>query len=227
MAAFVTAVEQMQDFMRPHLGESAALSPERTPEAQVVAPCAARFVEGEMDPTRALAVARGFSVGPLGAPPSLAEKLGRKLAEASADTLGAVRMTVHKALAMGYLTIADTEENGDIGFHPERTTEDIWECWVPNCRTTLEELGVPNEWATTVRHMGADLVVGELKALRLTRFLGGSKINQLGYVYAQAGVHLRMVQTDNIPDELFRNSVQARRADPDRPWQFDDYAVEG
>jgi hypothetical protein len=57
-----------------------------------------------------------------------------------------------------------------------------------------------------------------------TRFLGGSKLNQLGMAYAQAGVHLRMAQTDNLPDHMFHKDVRLRREIPDRPRRFDDYA---
>jgi hypothetical protein len=71
--------------------------------------------------------------------------------------------------------------------------------------------------------MVRDLLVGELRALKLTRYLGGSKLNQLGMLYAQAGVHLRLAQLDQLPDDLFARRVEARRADVERPWHFEDY----
>jgi hypothetical protein len=65
------------------------------------------------------------------------------------------------------------------------------------CRVMLEDTGIPKQWAQMVRGLGADLLVGELKNLRLVRFLGGSKVNQLGLMYAQAGAHLRFGQTEH------------------------------
>jgi len=86
MADFPQAVESVQALFREHAEEGEEemgwlLSSERSREAEQVAPCAARLVQGEMDATGRLAVARGPSVGPLGSPPSLAEKLGSKLAK--------------------------------------------------------------------------------------------------------------------------------------------------
>jgi hypothetical protein len=47
-------------------------------------------------------------------------------------------MAVHKALAIGYLSIIEGEGRGSISFHPERNTKDIWEFWVTCCRVELE-----------------------------------------------------------------------------------------
>jgi hypothetical protein len=98
----------------------------------------------------------------------------------------AVELAIHKALAVGYLSIVETEERADIRFRPERSTEDLWEFWMTECRVVLEDTGIPKSWAKMVRGMGDDLLVADLKNLKLTRFLGGSKINQLGLMYSQA-----------------------------------------
>jgi len=229
MRRFTEAVADVQAFMRERMDEEGTeyvLSSERLLEAGQIEPCAARWVEGEMDPTRRLAVARGPSVGPLGSPPSLAEKLGSKLGRKSEDDRAAAAYAVHKALAIGYLTYAETETNAEkpvrlVG----RSTEDIWEYWVTTSRVMLEETGIPRSWANMVRGMGRDVLVGELRNLKLTRYLGGSKISQLGMAYAQAGVHLRLAQLDQVPDELFARRVEFRRADPERPWRYEDYAA--
>jgi hypothetical protein len=73
--------------------------------------------------------------------------------------------------------------------------------------------------------MGSDVLVGELKSLGLTRFLGGSKLNQLGMMYAEAGVLLRFPQTSHITDDGFASTVAVVRERPDRPWRFADYPV--
>jgi hypothetical protein len=73
--------------------------------------------------------------------------------------------------------------------------------------------------------MGADLLIGELKKLGLTRFLGGSKLNQLGMTYTQAGSTCGWPRPNNIPSDTFEEGVQARRDWSDRPWRFEDYAA--
>jgi hypothetical protein len=224
MDGFPQAVADIQTVMRDYEDMAYALSSERQREAEQVAPCAARWVKGEMDPTRRLAVARGASVGPLGAPPSLAEKLGTKLEGRGDDDRTAAAYAVHKALAVGYLAYCETEERADISIRGGRRPEDIWEYWVTSCRTQLEAIGIPASWAKTVGGVGADVLVGELRTLKLTRYLGGSKLNQLGLLYSQAGVHLRIAQVDSLSDAAFADAVRVRREWPDRPWRYEDYS---
>ena len=52
MGLFVAAVEQVQHLLGEHLESDAeyVMSAERRAEAAIVARCATRFVEGEMDP---------------------------------------------------------------------------------------------------------------------------------------------------------------------------------
>jgi hypothetical protein len=73
--------------------------------------------------------------------------------------------------------------------------------------------------------MGSDLLIGGLKDLKLTRLLGGSKLNQLGLMYAQAGVWLRLTQTTAIDDEHFDRTVSRMRQLENRPWRWDAYPV--
>lgn len=214
---FVRAVKAMQEFMADHLdGNPYPLAEERQHEAQLVAPCAGRFVDGEMDPTEQRTVARGKRFGPLGAPPSLAKKLGNKLADADTGTADSVQFAIHKLLASGYLSVTEGEERAGIAFHPERSAEEVWEFWMATCRIMLEDDGIPKSWAQRVRQTGADLLVADLKDRKLTRFLGGSKIGQLGLMYAQAGVHLRMAQTDNTTDSRFADGIRWYRELPDQ-----------
>ena len=60
-------------------------------------------------------------------------------------------------------------------------------------------------------------------AALLARWLGGSKLNQLGLLYGQAGVLLRVYQTSNISNEHFDTVVATVRGDPERAWPFDAY----
>jgi hypothetical protein len=89
----------------------------------------------------------------------------------------------------------------------------------------LENNGIPNDWANMVRGMGRDLLISDLRTLGLTRWLGGSNLNQLGMKYAQAGVYLRLAQTDALDHEGFEREVARHREDPQRPWQYDEYAI--
>jgi hypothetical protein len=101
VALFVIAVHQVQDLMAEDLaaGDTTyVLGSERRSEAQVVDPCAAQFIEGEMNPQREPAVAPRFN-DPLGAGVSLGEQLGAKLRGADEKLLGAVRLAAHKVLA--------------------------------------------------------------------------------------------------------------------------------
>ena len=144
--------------MREHGGDETdlayVLSADRLREALEVAPCAARWVEGEMDPTRRLTVARGPSFGPLGAPPSLAEKLGARLQRRDADDRAVVAFAVCKAVAIGYLAYAETEERAETVLLDDRMPAEIWKVWVTSCRAMLEDIGIPKDWANMVRRMG-------------------------------------------------------------------------
>ena len=84
---------------------------------------------------------------------------------------------------------------------------------------------MPKDVASAVRNAGANQLIADLKSLGLTRFLGGSKLNQLGMTYAQAGVSLRMTQTDAISDDYFVEVVGRVRERVDRAWKWDDYEV--
>ena len=216
MALFVIALQQVQESRGEQREGNARqlLGAERRSEAEIVGPCATRFVELEMDPERERTVALSFYPEPLGAGPSLAEQLGAKLTGAHDSLLTAVRLAVHKALASGYLAAVEREEGAGVRFCPERSAEEVWHFWMLNFRVRLEDAGIPNEWAKWARAMGSDLLVSELKELGLIGFLGASKLNRLGVIYTQAGVHLRMAQTDITPDYVFRHDVRLRRTLP-------------
>jgi hypothetical protein len=217
---FVIAVQQVQDLMAQHReGGAYVLAAERRSEADVVEPCTARFVEGEMDPQRTPTAARRINVDPLGAGPSLAQRLGARLIGSDEHLLEAVRLAVHKVLASGYLAAVEAEESGGAQLSSDRTVEDIWQFWVLNCSVVPEDAGIPAECARAAREMGSELLVPELKELGLVGFLGASKLNRLAVMYAQAGLHLRVAQTDLIPDDVFRHDVLLHRTLPGSHWQ--------
>jgi hypothetical protein len=218
---FVIAVQQVQDLMARHPDGDAAhvQGAERRAEAELIEPCPARFVDGEMDPGRRLRVGPRINVDPLGTGPSLAERLGARLIGADENLLDAVRLAVHKVLASGYLAAVEGEEHARIKLSPDRVVEDIWQFWTLHCGVVPEEAGIPTEWARAAREMGSELLVPELKELGLVGFLGASKLNRLAVMYAQAGLHLRVAQTDFTPDDVFRHDVLLRRTLPGSDWQ--------
>jgi hypothetical protein len=87
-----------------------------------------------------------------------------------------------------------------------------------NCRVIPEDAGIPAEWARAARAMGSELLLPELKELGLVGFLGVSKLNRIGLLYAQAGLHLRAAQTDITSDDVFRHDVLLRRTLPGSHW---------
>jgi hypothetical protein len=196
---------------------------ERLGQADTVGPCVERFVVGELDPSRELSAAR-TPFG--GSPPSLAEKLGRKLEGADDQTLSGAKDAVRSALAVGYIFHGPIELDNGIKYCAGRGAEEIWDFWAAGCREMLEETGMPKANASAVRNAGANQLVADLKKLGLTKFLGGSKLNQLGMTYAQAGVLLRMTQTDTICDEDFAETVARVRERPERSWKWEDYPID-
>lgn len=195
---------------------------ERLEQADVVAPCVERFVIGELDPTRGLSVARTPFPG---SPPSLAEKLGRKFERASGETIDGIKEAVRRSLAVGYIFHGPIELDNDLSYCPGRSAEEIWDFWASSSRQMLEDTGMPKHVASAVRNAGANQLVADLKSIGQTRILGGSKLNQLGMAYAQAGVLLRMTQTDTISDEAFTAGVEGVRERSDRPWKWEDYSL--
>ena len=106
MDEFVEAVAELQRLAVEEAGierDPDLLGPRCLEEARLVAPCMDRFVYGELDPTRELTVARTINIGPVGTPPSLAEKLGKKLEQADADVKAGAGRAVHKACGIGWL----------------------------------------------------------------------------------------------------------------------------
>jgi hypothetical protein len=121
--------------------------------------------------------------------------------------------------------MAETEPRGDVVLRASRSAEAIWEFWACSSRDILEDGGIPAAWSGTVRQAGADFLIAGLKDLGLTRFLGGSKLTQLGFTYAQAGAWLRLTQTSALDDELFEETVLRVRQNAGRPWPWGAYPV--
>ena len=222
--AFIAANQDDSDYVLDELDY--VLDEQRRIEARHIAGCAARWVAGELDATGSLAAARGPEFGAIGARPSLLEKLGRRLTDADQQTRDAVPAAIHATLAIGYLFMCETEGRYDLELRLDRSPEDIWEIWVLTCAAPLRKLGFPRAWAKRVAFAGSEVFVADLAKVNLTRLFGGLKHNELGILYAQAGVHLRLAHTSSISDEIFEEQARARDDWDDPQWRWGDYPFE-
>jgi hypothetical protein len=223
MQSFPEIVRSLQDQI--DFGPDAPYfeAPERVAEAADIGPCVWRMAYGELDITGDLTASRTPF---LGSPPSLAGKLGRRIADAHLTTFEALVEAVYRAVAIGYMLMFKVVEERMAPVAPGRSAEDIWDYWSPGFRTPLRDVGVPRQWANRVMNLGSSSLISDLKHLRLTRFLGGSQLNHLGMIYAQAGVWLRLAQIEDN-EAGFTEALRLARDDTDRRCRFGDYPDEG
>jgi hypothetical protein len=224
MALFPSALADAQSVFGDTAATTYVTNAERVSEARRVAPCVERFVYGELD------LSGELSVGRIGAQrlPTLAQLLDAKLRAASREVHVGVTHAIRQAVAAGYLAEVQSEPDATpaVVLVADRTPQAIWGFWALGARSRLEGLGVDKSWANKVRGLGASRLVTGLKQLNLTKFFGGSKLNQLGMIYAQAGVLLRITQTDAVADdELLAKPAQMQSALGPR-WLYEDYPFE-
>jgi hypothetical protein len=81
---------------------------------------------------------------------------------------------VYCSVAVGYVLMFKVVEELTEPVVPGRNAEDIWDYWSSGFRASLGDSGFPKDWAHRVMSLGADSLIGDLKKLGLTRFLGGS-----------------------------------------------------
>jgi hypothetical protein len=195
---------------------------DRVKEAEAVASCVWRMAYGELDSTETLTASRTRFPG---SPPSLARKLGRRLSRAPLESYIALVEAIYRANAIGYVAQLEQEAAGvaEARRIAERSTEDIWDFWASDFRDMLEAGPVSNTWATQVRTLGANSLIKDLKDLGLARLLGGVKLHELGFIYAQAGVWLRIDQTNYMNQEFFEERVKLVQGREDRVHRFDAY----
>jgi hypothetical protein len=198
---------------------------DRLTETAAVAPCVWRMAYGELDSTETLTASRtGFP----GSPPSLGRKLGRRLSGAPLETYVALVEAIYRATALGYVAQFELEAGGETDAREleTRSTEDLWAFWAFDFRDMLEKGPFSKTWANQVRTLGSDSLIKDLKDLGLTRLLGGSKLHQLGFIYAQAGVWLRLCQTSYMEQAFFEERVKLARGSHDQSRRFDAYPDE-
>ena len=216
-----------QSVMASQEGMEYVRAPERLTEAEAVGPCVWWMAYGELDRTQTLTASR--TPTPV-SPPSLARKLGRRIADAPVETYAALIESIYRSTAVGYVSMLHREALGAERIFMKRSTEDIWNVWSRGFRDMLEEGPSSKEWAHQIRTFGGDSLIHDLKALGLTRLLGSLRLNTLGMIYAQAGVWLRVSQTNEMDDAFFKQTVgfvnDYDDRNDDRPCRFDVYPDE-
>lgn len=179
---------------------------ERLAEAAKVDAVVSRFADAELDMND-----RSNGVGsfaPKSMTPPLHRSLGQRLAEADAQTIETIRISIQRALAVGYSAMIDAEEanliaDSKIEFRRDRSQADIWNFWVAHFNSELVSAFLPKDFVSNVRHIGGDTLHHELRSAGVAPRFRSGRIRYIGMLYAQIGLLLRMIQTDAISDASF------------------------
>jgi hypothetical protein len=115
----------------------------------------------------------------------------------------ALATAVRRALAVGWVLASDGGEVVD-----GRSERDIYNIWAPSFRDAPRNVA-GKDFERTLHGLGARVFVDALKEARMTSFLGGSKVTQIGYVISGGGFFLRFIQSSLMDDEEFD---EARRS---------------
>ena len=165
-------------------------------EAARVAPCVARFVTSELHPPRDRTPVGRFSNRII--PP-----LGRFLPHLG-EHEPAVRRLVIDAVAYGYFAMIDAEATTAVtadAFTPIaacRGAEQVWPYWVTNMSTgLLLAQATSKAYIDRVETVCGEELYWKLLELGLVGWRR-RKVPYIGHFYAQAGMLLRFVQTDNF-----------------------------
>jgi hypothetical protein len=203
------------------------LASDRLTEAAIVDPCVARFATAEVltdDPRPPIG---RFAPDRVRLDPPLGRKLAKKLEAADPTTLGAIRRGVIDALAFGYVATIDAEAThiettGDNLFtvRLDRTAEDVWNYWVVSFVAGMKD-ALGRSYRRAVQGNVETRLENELRRLRLWPSPGKrTRLRATACTYADAGMLLRMAQTDNLTDEAF---LSTWRHVTTNHWPYDDY----
>jgi hypothetical protein len=190
----------------------------RLSEAASMTPCVTRMVTSELHPPRDGAPVGRFSNG---IPP-----LGRFLPDLGQHE-PAVRRLVMVAVAYGYFAMIDAEAIAAVAGQSVRpivagrSAEQVWPYWVTNMstRTLLPQVTGKKEIGKVQNICGENLYQG----LRDLGLVGWRRRNvpYMGRFYAQAGMLLRVVQSDTLVPEPTSDSPAITN-----PWPFEEMPTE-
>ena len=231
MGDFVSAVERVRDRLvesvNPQAVDAAALAyvqdDERFSEAETVEPCVLRFAVAEVTPP-----SNGKPVGRY-AGLSVAPPIGtylRRSQDRESVALSARRLVIG-AVAHGYFAMVEADalskpgQGQEVDVVPGRLAEEIWGYWVTNMSTggvlkTVAHARAIDEVAAVA---GEQLWKG-LQELGLAGWRRGRKV-YTGTLYGEAGMLLRVLQTDRFQPDARATMLTATNA-----WPFELLPVE-
>ena len=190
----------------------------RLTEAASMTPCVTRMVTSELHPPR-----DGASVGRFsgGVPP-----LGQMLPDLGQHE-PSVRRLVMVTVAYGYFAMIDAEAIAAIAGRPFRqivaghSAEQVWPYWVTNISagTPLSQVAGKKEIAKVRNICGQSLYQGLVDLGLVGR--RRRKVPYMGRFYAQAGMLLRVVQSDTLVPEPASESLAIANQ-----WPFEEMPTE-
>ena len=190
----------------------------RLTEAASMTPCVTRLVTSEIHPP-------GDGT-PVGRPSGRLPPLGRSLPDLG-EHEPAVRTLVIFTVAYGYFAMIDAEAIATVAGQPVppivagRSAEQVWPYWVTHMSTgkLLAQVTGKKEIGRVQNICGENLYQG----LRELGLVGWRRRNvpYVGRFYAQAGMLLRVVQSDRFEPEPVSESPETT----DR-WRFEDMPTE-
>jgi hypothetical protein len=190
----------------------------RLTEAASMTPCVTRMVTSELHPPRDGAPVGRFSdrVPPLG---QLLPDLGQQEP--------AVRGLVMFTVAYGYFATIDAEAIAAIAGRPlrsivaSRSADQVWPYWVTNMSTgtLLKQVTGKREIGKVKNICGQSLYQGLVDLGLVGR--RRRKVPDMGRFYAQAGMVLRVVQSDTLVPEPASESLSITN-----PWPFEKMPTE-
>lgn len=190
----------------------------RLTEAASMTPCVTRLVTSELHPPR-----EGTPVGRFS---SRVPPLGRLLPDLG-EHEPAVRRLVMVTVAYGYFAMIDAEAIAAIARQPFRPTvasrsaEQVWPYWVTNMSTAklLAQVARKKEIGKVNGICGESLYQGLLDLGLVGR--RRRNVPYMGRFYAQAGMVLRVLQSDTVVPESASESSGITN-----PWPFEEMPTE-
>jgi hypothetical protein len=197
VSEWIKALQAIQE----QLDHDEVRDPARLAGADRVEGCVERAVVGELDPTGRLALGRYPPFLIPGAGVWLTKK--RRYDASNEASRAGLAAAVRRTLAVGWLLASALDADLALG----RDERDIFNIWAPGFRDPpANVVGKENERG--VHHAGASVFVGALKEAGMSSFLGGSKVNQIGYVISGGGFLLRVIQSTLMDDEEFAQAAE-------------------
>jgi hypothetical protein len=200
----------------------------RLDEAAVVAPCVSRFATAEILPDDPRPAIGRYADRRIGLSRSIGHLLQKRIAGATDETRAALRNLVLDAVAVGYTASIDAEgaaisAGGDpthFEIRMDRTPEDIWNWWVVSF--SGDGAGaIDTRFRRNVQDISVKRVTDGLRELGFLPPMGRrTKLVATAGTYANAGLLLRVGQSNNLTDEGFFGTwrhVTSR-------WPYDDYS---